>query len=129
MKVRIQGSTPVDRWFEGYVHFVKQMEVGLRFHSSFNYRKGQLCDVHFELGRFPIRRMHQAMDRPFLFDRVLFPNASHFGAITPPTLTEVQTTRRTVVNRLIADNLPQLTAISAIKNRKSGTPPFVIWGP
>ncbi|KAG8779439.1 hypothetical protein FRC12_024270 [Ceratobasidium sp. 428] len=109
-------------WYIGYVHFVRQTEVGLRFAHRFLPPSNTRFDVRFCLNRIPLLRMHQALATAFVEPRVLFPTATHErqgNAIG----------RVTTINPLVQGNPPQLTAVKSILGLPAGSPPFVIFGP
>ena len=106
---------------------VRQAEVGLRFHGSFDrYGDGRRFHVRFKLSRTPIRRQHQAMDSAYAEDRVLFPSNSHLfaGRIKTRTDTSIK-----LYNQLIASNEPQLQAVLSITTLPPGSLPFIVFGP
>ncbi|KAF9648689.1 P-loop containing nucleoside triphosphate hydrolase protein [Thelephora ganbajun] len=122
--VQPQGET---RWFEGYVHLIRQREVGLCFARSFRMTSPQQkFSVRFKLNRIPVRRQHQAMDTVFEQTRALFPTRGHFSAIACPSILGV---RRAIYNPDIASNGAQLQAIASILALPAGSPPFCVFGP
>lgn len=125
--VQKKGSANAGRWFEGYVHRVRQSDVDLKFHSSFNSFRGQKFNIRFKLGRLPLRRMHQTLGTAFTSDRVLFPDQRHILRKVAPTRTEMGTVR--TINRLIETNPPQLQAVTSIMHMPEGSVPFVVFGP
>ncbi|KAI0344525.1 P-loop containing nucleoside triphosphate hydrolase protein [Trametopsis cervina] len=124
--VKNYGS-PVNRWFEGYVHVVQMDAVLLRFAASFNSYRGQRYHVRFDLNRLVYRRMHQGLNTAFTETRVLFPDANDIAHLPPPT--PAMTQSLSLTDRKIEDNPPQLEAIAAIVNRPAGSVPFVVFGP
>ncbi|OSX63564.1 hypothetical protein POSPLADRAFT_1045879 [Postia placenta MAD-698-R-SB12] len=114
------------RWFEGHVHLVRQVEVGLYFHGSFPYDGNRRYHVRFKLNRIPLMRQHQALDTAFDPDRVLFPSLQHLVPAAPPSTVAV---RPYIHNRLIAQNAAQLQAVASIAAKPMGSAPFVIFGP
>lgn len=121
--VQEEGATD-GRWFEGHVHVLRQVEVGLCFHSSFSrYGEGRKFQVRFRLNRIPARRQHQAMDTVFAEDRVLFPMARHL----PPR--QITDTSLKPFNGLVATNPRQLQAVVSIVHAHPGSLPFVVFGP
>lgn len=114
------------RWFEGHVHLVRQVEVGLCFHGSFPYDGNRRYHVRFKLNRIPLMRQHQALDTAFDPDRVLFPSLQHLVPAAPPSTVAV---RPYIHNRLIAQNAAQLQAVASIAAKPMGSAPFVIFGP
>ncbi|TFY71299.1 hypothetical protein EVG20_g1692 [Dentipellis fragilis] len=112
------------KWFEGHVHFVRQMEVGLRFHGSFPAPgPNQQFHVRFKLNRIPVRRQHQALDTVFISERILFPTEAHLPAGIPAAR------RIAPFDRLIATNINQMKAIVAMMTLPPGSPPFLLFGP
>jgi helicase MOV-10 len=115
------------RWFEGCVHFVQRSQVGLRFGSSFQgHTSATRYRVRFKLNRYPMRRQHQAMDTAFAPPRLLFPTVAHLSnSFThTPSGSELP-----IFNKLIANNPPQLQAVSSILRLPAGSPPFAVFGP
>lgn len=112
------------KWFEGYVHVVEQLEVGLRFGHSFGRQDpNQRYNVRFRLNRLPLRRQHQALLSEFREDRVLFPTQAHAQAGRPFEYMGL------IYNPLIEDNPPQLLAINSIVSQPPGSTPFIVFGP
>jgi helicase MOV-10 len=125
--VQEQGSTTAGRWFEGHVHIVRETEVALRFHGSFNvYAPGREFHVRFKLNRIPIQRQHLAMDAVFTEDRILFPLVKHLPSGGPPSASK---SSLKVYNTLIASNESQLQAVVSVVAQRPGSLPFVIFGP
>ncbi|PFH46787.1 hypothetical protein AMATHDRAFT_7405 [Amanita thiersii Skay4041] len=114
---------PEGHWYEGFVHFVRQKEIGLRFHQSFRgWNQQQLYHVRFKLNRIPLRRQHHAMDLVFQEDRVLFPLDTHVPARPRDLVSRLY-------NENIASNARQMQAVSSIVKLPPGSPPFVVFGP
>jgi helicase MOV-10 len=114
-------------WYEGAVHVVRKLEVGVRFNASFGgWSKEQVYNVHFKLNRYPLRRQHQALSTTFTPNRLLFPLEAHIQTRQHPSRTTI---RPTVINPLIGQNPPQLQAVTSIVNQKAGSVPFVVFGP
>ncbi|KAL4247242.1 DNA2/NAM7 helicase family protein [Abortiporus biennis] len=120
-------GSPSGRWFEGHVHVVRQKEVGLKFHASFNvaarYR------IRFRLNRYPLRRQHQALDIALHSDRILFPSSNHVRYPVAPVANLNTHITASIHNRLIASNPAQLQAVTSIVKLPPGSLPFVIFGP
>lgn len=114
------------KWFEGYVHVVRQYEVGMKLNRSFAPTASQRFKIRFKLNRYPLRRQHQALDTALHPERLLFPLPPHILLTNVPSTTQI---RHMVHNRLIAGNLPQLQAVSSVARAPPGSPPFVIFGP
>lgn len=124
--VKHHGSAK-PHWWQGIVHHTRLNEVGLRFNNAFNAFKGQLFDVRFCLNRIPLRRMHQALDvGPASSSRLLFPEEVHIKNRKPSPGTVATLTP---FNRLVGQNLPQMLAVTAIRNLLPGSPPFIVFGP
>ncbi|KAI4522633.1 P-loop containing nucleoside triphosphate hydrolase protein [Schizophyllum commune Loenen D] len=121
--VRSNNDT-AGKWFEGRVHVVRQVEVGLKFHASFGWTNDQRYIARFKLNRIPLRRQHQALDTVFDQPRALFPVAAHLASGPHPSAAGLQT-----VNPLIATNAPQLQAVASIVKMPKGSLPFVVFGP
>lgn len=114
------------KWWQGYVHRVGLTEVGLRFNKDFSAFKGQRVDVRFCLNRSVLRRMHQALDSGGLCERLLFPTSKN---VLNPKPSSGTLKALNPINRVVGNNPPQRLAVSAIKNLRPGSPPFVIFGP
>lgn len=124
MLVQRQGTEDHGRWFEGHVHVLRKEEVGLCFHSSFPVPPaGQRHNVRFKLNRIPLQRQHQALDTAFVSERIFFPKQVHIAGLQPPRMP------LTPYNRLVGQNIPQMTAVRAITYRPAGSVPFVVFGP
>ncbi|THH30849.1 hypothetical protein EUX98_g3344 [Antrodiella citrinella] len=114
-------------WYEGHVHFVRQVSVGLRFHESFRgHLPAHKYNVRFKLNRIPLRRQHEALSSAFNSPHILFPKA---GNVLMRTAGPTGTIRPHIYNRLIADNAPQLQAVASICQLPPGSAPFVVFGP
>jgi helicase MOV-10 len=117
-----------DRWFEGHVHFVQDIKVGLQFHRSFpRPTPGQKYLVRFKFNRVSVRRQHKALNATYASERVLFPSVSHTRTLPCPSSQQISLI--TPFNPQLATNPPQMLAITAVRNRPPGSPPFVIFGP
>jgi helicase MOV-10 len=128
--VQEQGATRAGRWFEGYVHSVRETEVALRFHRSFmDYAPGRQFYVRFELKRIPVQRQHQAMDAVFIEDRILFPVAKYLPSVGPPSPPSTSKSALKLYNKLISSNERQLQAVVSVASLRPGSLPFVIFGP
>ena len=66
------------------------------------------------------------MDTVFEQDRILFPTATHVGAVALPNVLGI---RRAIYNPEIASNEAQLQAIASILGLPAGSPPFCVFGP
>ena len=134
-RILVQQQGAIDgRWYEGHVHVLRQAEVGLCFHGSFDRQpEGQRFHVRFKLNRIPLQRQHQALDSAFVEDRVLFPLPVHLEpvpiATQPGPIATPSTTSIRLYNNLISGNPPQLQAVTSIRNLAPGSPPFVLFGP
>jgi helicase MOV-10 len=116
---------PVGHWYAGHVHFVRQYEVGLRFHQSFNgWTPTQKYHVRFKLNKIPIWRQHQALNVVFNSPRLLFPEPSYLPKGYIPNQDSAKP-----FNSLIASNPCQLQAVTAITNALRGSLPFIVFGP
>ncbi|PVF97087.1 P-loop containing nucleoside triphosphate hydrolase protein [Serendipita vermifera] len=124
--VKHHGS-PKPHWWEGYVHVVRLDDVGLRFDNKFNAYKGQKFDIRFCLNRLTIRRMHQALDAGNikLNSRILFPQEQDIGR--KPSGTTIGMIN--AVNHKVRKNPPQMLAVTAIRNLRPGSAPFIVFGP
>ncbi|KAF9057240.1 RNA helicase [Panaeolus papilionaceus] len=124
--VQEQGSSD-GKWYEGHVHVVRQHEVGLRFHTTFDrYAAGRRFHIRFKLNRTPIKRQHQAMDSLFTEDRILFPDVQHLDLLQSQMMKRVSLR---VFNPLIAKNEPQVQAVRAMLTMPPGSLPLIIFGP
>lgn len=113
-------------WFDGRVHVLRQLELGLRFHGSFSWSASQRYNIRFKLNRIPMRRQHQAMDSAFSQTRVLFPLKDQLP--TKPYPSPAQK-KLELFNTKLATNSPQLQAVCSIVSQAPGSVPFVIFGP
>jgi len=118
-------GAPEGHWFEGYVHIVREKEVGLRFNKSF--KTSQLYHVRFKLCRINFRRQHNALDENFHEDRILFPNVTHSSALSRERGASKGKSR--YYDHNIATNPQQELAIRSITRLPPGSPPFVLFGP
>ncbi|KDQ06712.1 hypothetical protein BOTBODRAFT_39425 [Botryobasidium botryosum FD-172 SS1] len=116
--------SPQGKPYGGFVHVIDNLEVGLDFHHSFPERK-QLYSVEFSLCRIPLQRMHQALDQPAPSNRLLFPTAAN---ILPMQAAPSQLAAQ-LKNRKIANNPPQLQAVTSILSQPPGSVPFIVFGP
>jgi helicase MOV-10 len=120
--VQERGATD-GRWYEGHVHFVRQADVGLCFHTSFDrFPADRRFHVRFKLNRIPMKRQHQAMDTVFNEERILFPIDHHLPQRPPRVALKL-------FNGLLSKNEPQLQAVASILSSPAGSPPFVVFGP
>lgn len=112
------------KWFEGFVHLVQQLEVGLRFGGSFRQQDpNQRFNVRFRYNRVPMRRQHQALDSTFAPARVLHPTFADTIATRPFVH------MGPIHNQLINANPAQLLAIQTVVSQPPGAMPFIIFGP
>lgn len=123
------NTAPSDRWFEGHVHKVEQLLVGLVFDPSFHALPNARFDVRFKLSRLPLRRMHQALETSFLEPRVLFPSAAIVRSLGMAEPRERDMREMRPYERMIGENHPQWLAVVAITKLRPGTVPFVVFGP
>jgi helicase MOV-10 len=114
---------PDGRWYEGVVHDVRRDAVGLRFPPSFQVSPTMRYSVRFTFNRFPLRRQHQALNRPFMDDRIFFPVAMHVRTAQTP-LPAIE-----LYNGLIAANPNQLLAVKTIVSLPPAAHPFIVFGP
>ncbi|CAL1708616.1 unnamed protein product [Somion occarium] len=116
------------KWFEGHVHFVRLLAVGLRFHESFpGHTSAARYNIRFKLNRLPLRRQHEALSSAFSPSRLLFPGTRNVPVKNIPAVTEEL--RDWIYNKLIAGNAEQLQAVASIIQLPPGHAPFVIFGP
>lgn len=123
--VQATGAFDEDKWFEGLVIEVRSEEVALQFPPRFSgWSASQTYSVRFGINRYPIRRQHQAINRPFNDDRVFFPLERHVKPLSTyvPNMNPMYNTR-------IAANEPQMRAVKAILRLSAGSHPFIIFGP
>ncbi|KAG8984017.1 hypothetical protein FRB90_005620, partial [Tulasnella sp. 427] len=130
-KIKVRNHNQrAEHWFRGCVHVVEQLQVGLKFHPSFNSFKGQKYDVRFELNRLTLRRMHQAVaNTKFREERVLFPTHNIVQRLRMRKPVDRQMDRYAPFDRQIATNPPQWLAVAAIAELGDGAAPFVVFGP
>ena len=129
--MRPAGSDPeVSKHFEGVAERIEAEEVGLRFSPSFQdkYVLGQRLDVHFVLGRTPLRLFHQGIEgTKELRMSILFPERSDL-------LGEPAEPRPLVPFRDTAAfdsslNEEQRSAVVEILSGKARQVPYVLFGP
>lgn len=114
-----------DKWFEGHVHYLREAEVGLRFHGSFSKHATRQFDVRFQLNRVPLRRQHQALRTSHHAPHLLFPQATH-ATVSAATLS---TQSISLYDRKIENNPRQLQAIKHILALSPKSAPFIVFGP
>jgi helicase MOV-10 len=115
-----------DTWYEGHVHYVRELQVALRFHRSFPKDVTQLrFDVRFQLNRIPLRRQYQTLRAVHHALHLLFPRPTH--AVQSTTI--LSGNIHTLHDRKIANNPRQLWAIERILTLPSMSAPFIIFGP
>ncbi|KAI0336614.1 P-loop containing nucleoside triphosphate hydrolase protein [Cubamyces sp. BRFM 1775] len=114
------------RTHRGFVHFVRRDDIRVHFHSSFN--SGSSYNIQFQYNRTPIQRQHQALLAPCTSSqRLLFPLPGYEGlsqAIAPAGLPQI-----TLFNAQIATNAAQLQAVKSILRLRTGSAPFIVFGP
>ncbi|KAK7684935.1 hypothetical protein QCA50_011770 [Cerrena zonata] len=114
-------------WYEGHVHFVRLLEVGLKFHESFpGHTDNMKYHIRFKLNRLPLRRQHEALSSAFAPNRLLFPKSRDVVRSVPTTTAEL---RDWIYNPLIARNAEQLQAVASIVQLPPSHAPFVVFGP
>jgi helicase MOV-10 len=116
-------GAPEGLWYSGYVHTIREKEVGLRFNKLF--KTSQHYHIRFKLNRITLRRQHYALATKFQEDRFLFPT------IAPSVSGGNDTDKRKLsyYNHNIATNQQQQQAIRSIVSLPPGSPPFVLFGP
>lgn len=121
--VRKDGGA-AGHWYAGHVHLVRQYEVGLRFHQSFDgWSPSEKYYIRFKLNKIPLWRQHQALDATFDHPRILFPTPSHLPKGRIPSQ-DVKP-----FNPMIASNPNQLQAVKSIVAAAPGSLPFIVFGP
>ncbi|KAH9887301.1 P-loop containing nucleoside triphosphate hydrolase protein [Cubamyces lactineus] len=114
------------RTHRGFVHFVRRDDIRVHFHSSFN--SGSSYNIQFQYNRTPIQRQHQALIAPCTSSqRFLFPLPGYEGlsqVVAPAGLPQI-----TLFNAQIATNAAQLQAVKSILRLRTGSAPFIIFGP
>ena len=129
--VKPAGSGLDSKPFEGVAERIEQEEVGLRFSEAFaqSYAPGQRLDVHFVLGRTPLRLFHQGVESTReLRPSILFPERSD-------VLNNTRTRRDMVPfeehTRAFDPNLndEQRTAVKAVIDGRFRDVPYIIFGP
>ena len=114
-------------WFEGHVHFVRLLEVGLKFHESFpGHTDNMRYNIRFKLNRLPLRRQHEALSSAFNPSRLLFPKQRDAVRSKPPVTEEI---KNWIYNPLIASNIEQTQAVASIVQLPAGHAPFIVFGP
>lgn len=124
--VLVQPTNARDKcqWFEGIVHVIEQLEIGIRFRkSSTQQHPGQTFNVKFRYNRIAMRRQHQALESNFVATRVLCPTLAHATNARPFFY------MGPVYNPLINDNPAQTSAVKLAVSQPPGAMPFIIFGP
>ncbi|RPD55542.1 P-loop containing nucleoside triphosphate hydrolase protein [Lentinus tigrinus ALCF2SS1-7] len=112
--------------FKGLVHEIQDERVLVHFHTSFN-ATGMRYNVRFQLNRTTLRRQHQALVAKIPSpQRLLFPVPGFEGLDRP--LTAAESTLE-LFNSRIGTNPEQLQAVNSILHLKTGSAPFVVFGP
>ncbi|KAI0360350.1 P-loop containing nucleoside triphosphate hydrolase protein [Trametes cingulata] len=123
--VLAQKANSDGRTHRGYVHQVRRDDIRVGFHSSFT--GAERYHVRFQYNRTPIKRQHQALlVTSTSSQRLLFPLPGHEGlavAITPPQCP------LTLFNPLLGTNVAQLQAVKSILRLRTGSAPFILFGP
>jgi helicase MOV-10 len=115
-----------DKWYEGYVHYIHEAEVGLRFHNSFpKDATTQQFDVRFQVNRVTLRRQHQALCAQHHAEHLAFPSTQ----LVPSSAESESPTGITLIDPKIANNPRQLQAIEQILSLPSTSAPYIIFGP
>ena len=113
------------RTHRGYVHQVRRDDIRVAFHSSFKVTASY--NVQFKYNRTPIKRQHQALLASSTSSlRLLFPSPGHEGLTQAIGATQYPLT---LFNALIGKNALQLQAVKTILRLRSGSAPFVVFGP
>ncbi|KAG2003546.1 RNA helicase [Coprinopsis cinerea AmutBmut pab1-1] len=121
--VQREDATP-GHWFEGIVHTIGKLSIGLRLHESFSERDPSTrYNIRFKLHRLVLKRQHQALETMFSDERVLFPMPFD---IKPAVLLDFEVVP---FNPLITRNERQLKAVTSIVHQPPGSPPFIVFGP
>ena len=108
------------------VHEIQDERVRVHFHLSFN-TTGTRWNVRFQLNRTTLRRQHQALvARIPSPQRILFPVPGFEGLDTPFAAADSQLE---LYNSRIGTNPEQLEAINSILHLKTGSAPFIVFGP
>ena len=96
-------------------------EVVIRLHETFPGLPNQRWDVRFTVNRLLFRRMHDAIGKGHLHERIIFPSDAHKKATRDlPSLN---------LGRDVAANPRQSLAIARILAQSPGDVPFIIFGP
>lgn len=104
---------------------MRSEEVALRFAPSFKgWTAARTYSIRFNFNRYPLRRQHQALHRPFKDDRVFFPLSVHLKPLAAST-PNVQP----LYNPIIQGNPAQLLAVKSILRLPPGSHPFIVYGP
>lgn len=109
--------------YGGPVVDVQLSRVIVRLHENFPDLPDRRWDVRFMVNRLLLRRMHDAIGKGHIHNRILFPDESHRRPardLPSPDFTH---------NRNVASNPRQSLAIARIMAQSQGDIPFIIFGP
>ncbi|KAG8756229.1 hypothetical protein FRC12_010636 [Ceratobasidium sp. 428] len=121
-------SQPDGVWFKGIVHEIQLSKVRISFHPSFPHHPSATYDVEFTLNPVPFRRMVQAVSVPNPRTNIIFPSPEDLHSDVGVQSVQSNQPAR-VYNRLLNTNNEQLQAVRCVTELRSGSPPFVIFGP
>ena len=129
VRVWIEGEKTME--YRGYAYQVQLEEVSLKFHNSFHQKYvWQLCSVKFTVNRLPLRRMHQAISKPYFPAIFLKIGESQqlMPLLFPSDQIETPSEKFNVVpfNRVL--NKEQLLSVESILSHSSQSP-YIIFGP
>ena len=128
VQVKPAGAPPLSKRFEGVADRIESEEVGLAFSQAFmqSYIPGQRVDVHFVLGRTPLKLFHQGIEQTRgLRTSIIFPERSDLldNLREPRPLDGCQYS----FNRNLNDE--QKRAVRSIVSGEARCVPYVIFGP
>jgi helicase MOV-10 len=119
--IRAPGASYDGSIYGGFVTDVQLSKVILRLHKSFP--SNQLWDVRFTVNRLLLRRMHDAISKAKMHERILFPS-DHRAKPNPGGSHPTQR-----LDRKVASNFQQSLAVRQIVAQPAGDVPFIIFGP
>jgi helicase MOV-10 len=131
---KVQITRPSDgKRFEGVAMMIQANQVGLKFSPAFtnSYTNGLSVDVHFVLGRAPLRLFHQGIDVAYMHNMsvsLLFPEKNDIPLVSTWTDRPIEPFRTSpAFNRSL--NAEQRRAVENIISGASRAVPYIIFGP
>ncbi|THH06265.1 hypothetical protein EW146_g9665 [Bondarzewia mesenterica] len=98
----------------------------LRLPQEFSTYQGSVFNLRFKYNRMPMRRMHEAISRPFQFDpeRLLFPALEDVPTDIVGGAAQIK-----LYNEGIGSDEEQLLTVRSIVHLPPGSIPFIVYGP